>query len=107
VGEQLQVHPPGLRRSGRSLQDVAERVASAWQDLQNTVHGMGEIFGDDMVSSLIGTSYQAAHEMANESYTSAAERLRDFGEGLVVMADVYDRTEQANTDASASLGRAV
>lgn len=107
MGDQLEVHPPALRKAGKGLQDVSGRLKTAWQDLQNTVQGMGEMFGDDMVSSLIQASYEAAHGMAQESYTSAADRMKDFGDGLVVMADVYDKVEQANTDESSKVGKAV
>lgn len=107
MGDQLEVHPPSLRQAGRGLQDVAGRLKSEWQNLHNTVQGMGEMFGDDMVSSLIGASYQAAHGMAQDSYTSAADGLADFGDGLVAMADVYDKVEDATTEASSQVGRAV
>ncbi|HEY9392171.1 MAG TPA: type VII secretion target [Mycobacteriales bacterium] len=107
MGDQLEVHPPGLRRAGRELQDVAGRVEAAWQDLQNTVRGMGELFGDDIVGSLIGTSYHAAHDMAQESYTSVAEGLRDVGDRLVVMAQVYERAEQVTAEESGAVGRSL
>lgn len=106
-GDSVEFHSASLRQGGHGLQDAASRLHAEWQALVATVQGMGQVFGDDMVSSLIGTSYQAAHQMADESYTSAAQGLHDFGEGLVVMADVYDRTEQATTDAATSVGRAV
>jgi Protein of unknown function (DUF2580). len=107
VADQLEVHPPSLRRAGKELQDVAGRLKTAWQDLQNTVQGMGELFGDDMVGSLIGTSYRSAHGMAHDSYTSAAEGLRDVGDGLVVMAEVYERAEQATIEESSTVGRSL
>ena len=107
MADQLEVHPPSLRRAGKELQDVAGRVETAWQDLQNTVRGMGELFGDDIVGSLIGTSYQSAHGMADDSYTSAADGLRDIGDRLVVMADVYERVEQATIEESSTVGRSL
>lgn len=107
MGEQMEVYPPGLRKSGKGLGDTGNKVHAAWQDLQNTVTGMGQLFGDDMVSSLIGASYQAAHQMAHESFTSAADGLNGFGEGLTTMADVYDTTEDATTGQADALGREV
>jgi hypothetical protein len=68
---------------------------------------MGEMFGDDMVSSLIGMSYGAAQDMAAESYASAADGLAGFGQGLAAMADVYEKVEDANTTTVDELGRAM
>jgi hypothetical protein len=48
---------------------------------------MGEIFGDDPVSSLIGASYQAAHQIAEQSYASVAASFDGFGQALHAMAD--------------------
>jgi Excreted virulence factor EspC, type VII ESX diderm len=101
------VHPPSLREAGQGLQDAAERVATAWQTLQGAVQGMGEMFGDDMVSSLIAMTYGAAQDMAAESYASAAEGLAGFGAGLSAMADVYETVEEANTATVDDLGRAM
>lgn len=107
MGGHLEVHPSSLRQAGKGLHDVAGRLRQAWQDLENTARGMGGIFGDDMVSSLISASYQAAHGMAQESYTSAADGLEGFADGLAAMAEVYDKVEQATTDASATVAKAV
>jgi hypothetical protein len=97
VADEVQFHPPSLRGAGQELAAAAGRLQQEWQALLGAVRGMGEMFGDDMVSSLIGTSYQIAQEMAEESYTSAIQELRGIGDGLVVMAEVYDRTEQGIT----------
>ena len=106
MGE-VDFHTPSLRSAGQGLTDAAGRVQREWQSLVSTVKGMGDMFGDDMVGSLIGMSYQAAHEMADESYTSAAEQLQYLGEGLNVMAEMYDRTEEANTTSMDQFGRAM
>jgi hypothetical protein len=68
---------------------------------------MGDIFGDDMVGSLIATSYQAAHEIANDSYTSVAEGFQDFAGGLQSMAATYADAEQRTTDDVRQVGRAI
>lgn len=107
MGEELEAHPPTLRKAGKGLQDVSGRLTNAWQELQNTLHGMGEVFGDDVVSALIQASYEAAHGMAQESYTSAADRMKDFGDGLVVMADVFEKVEHATAEESSKLDKAV
>lgn len=91
---ELDFNSESLRASGTGLSDTADQLGQRWQQHDADVKGMGEMFGDDMVGSLIGMSYQTAHEMAGESFTSAIDELGFHGEGLQVMADNYDYTEQ-------------
>ena len=106
MADELEVGPASLRGAGRELQQIAQRLQSEWQAMTSTVQGMGDIFGDDMVSSLIATSYQAAHEIANDSYTSAAEGLQDFGGGLQTMADTYESAEERTAGDVRQVGEA-
>ena len=59
---------------------------------------MGDIFGDDLVGGLIGASYSAAQDIANDSFTSALDGFTQIADGLDAMAQLYDVTEQANTE---------
>lgn len=97
--EDLEVYPKSLRKSGGGLEDVADQVDNAWQGLVNSVSGMGEAFGDDMVSSLIATMYQSVQEAADETYTSVVDGMRDFGDGLMLMADNAEGAESDSADA--------
>jgi hypothetical protein len=106
VAGELEVRPESLRGAGRALQQAAQRLQSEWQAMTGTVQSMGDIFGDDMVSSLIATSYQAAHEIANDSYTSAAEGFQDFGGGLQTMAGTYESAEEQTTSDVRTVGGA-
>jgi uncharacterized phage infection (PIP) family protein YhgE len=94
MGDELDFDPPSLRGAGGELANAADQLNQQWQALLANVKGMGEIFGDDMVGSLIGISYQTAQQMADESFSSAIEELGYYGEGLNVMADNYEQTEQ-------------
>jgi len=107
LGDEVEFHTPSLRSSGKGLSDAGGRVDQEWKGLKNTVQGMGDMFGDDMVSSLIQMTYQIAQEMADESYTSAGEQLKYLGEGLNVMADIYDKTEDATTQTFDRFGKAM
>jgi hypothetical protein len=107
VADELEVRPESVRGAGRNLQQVAQRLQTEWQAMTATVQGMGDLFGDDMVSSLIAASYQAAHEIANDSYTSAAEGFQDFGGGLQAMAATYDEAEQETTADVRQAGEAI
>jgi len=104
VTGEFTAQPDELQAAGQSMVDVAGRLATAWQGLQATVQGMGELFGEDMVSSLIGMSYGAAQEMAAESFGSAAESLGWFGDGLAAMADQYRAAEAASAAAIDDVG---
>lgn len=107
MADELRFHPPSLREAGQGLSDVGERLAAEWQALVSTAEGMGDIFGDDDVGSLIATTYQAAQQIAEESYGSAAEGFGEFAGGLTEMADTYEQTEQATTEGVQDVGRAV
>jgi hypothetical protein len=96
VRDDLDVHPPALRQGGTHLTTVAEQLASQWEALRAQTAGMGDIFGDDDVGSLIGMSYQAAEQIAAECLGSVIEGLAGFGDGLGLMADQYDLVEQDN-----------
>jgi hypothetical protein len=104
VTGEFRVSPSGLREAGQELLDSADQVGTAWQQLTAAVAGMGELFGDDMVSSLIAMTYGAAQEMAAESYGSAADSLAYFGQGLGLMADVYTEAEQASDETITASG---
>lgn len=95
AGESLQVSFADLDRAAQSLAQVAESFNTAWQSFSAQVDSMGDIFGDDAVGGLIGGSYQAAHGIADETFTSAAEALMDFSDGLSRMAAAHERNERA------------
>jgi hypothetical protein len=105
AGGEFDVHPATLRAAGGSLNDAATRLQSEWQAMAGYSQGMADAFGDDMVSSLIGTTYQIAEQMAADSYTSAAEGLQEMADGLMSMADNYEATEQANTSTMDRIGQ--
>jgi hypothetical protein len=94
--EQFRVDPDSFRQAGQTLQDVADRLQQAWAAFSAQVQGMGDIFGDDMVGSLIGMSYGAAHGIADGAYTDVVEGLSGFAGGLTFMADSFDDIEQGN-----------
>jgi uncharacterized protein YukE len=103
----FEVHPPSLQAAGQRLRELADQLDTAWQAMEATVSGMGELFGDDEVSSLIGESYQAAHEMAAESYGSVAEEFADDGDGLDQMAQQYTDADTGSDDVIADVAGAL
>ncbi|HZB30625.1 MAG TPA: PE domain-containing protein [Streptosporangiaceae bacterium] len=107
MADELRFHPPSLREAGQGLSEVGERLAAEWQALVAAAQGMGDIFGDDDVGSLIAATYQAAQQIAEESYGSAAAGFGEFGGGLTDMAATYEQTEQATTEDVQDVGGAV
>jgi PE family len=107
VADELRFHPPSLRDAGQGLSDVGDRLGAEWQALVAMAEGMGDIFGDDDVGSLIAATYQAAQQIAAEAYGSAAQGFGDFGGGLTDMAATYEQTEQTTTEDVQDVGGAV
>jgi hypothetical protein len=83
VSAGVEVDLEALRRAGEQLIRAAERLEGEWAAFSSQVQSMGDIFGDDAVGGLIGASYQAAHQIADECFVSVAESFDDFGTGLV------------------------
>ena len=98
TGSGFQVDPQSLRTASQGVTAAAQQLSQQWQALQSTAQGMGDIFGDDMVGGLIGASYSAAEGIASDSFSSALDGFGQIADGLGAMADLYDTTEQANTD---------
>lgn len=94
----FQIDPSSLRAASKSIGDTAQRLYDEWSGLNSQASAMGDIFGDDMVGGLIGASYAGAQEVADDSFTSATDGFGEVADGLGAMADMYDETEQANTD---------
>jgi uncharacterized protein YukE len=97
-GGELEVTPETLRAAARELTQAGQRLQADWQALAGQVQGMGQLFGADMVSSLIAATYQAAQQIANDCLTSAAEGFTGFGGGLEQMAGTFQDAETATTE---------
>jgi hypothetical protein len=93
-----------LSQAGRDLWAAAEKLNLEWQNMQGVADGV--TFGNDIVSALIGASYQAAHGMAQKTYDSAAAAFADFGKNIVDMGGVYDQTELGNIETVRQIGGA-
>jgi hypothetical protein len=94
----LQVDTDTLRSGGAALEQCGARLNEAWSAFSGSVRAMGDIFGDDDVGSIIGTSYEAAHSIAEAAFTSSAERFGEFGQALAAAADRHDANERQITD---------
>lgn len=90
----------GLRDSGKGMDEVAERILAEWESLKAESADLDAIFGDgaDDVGGLIRMLYEAVHSLAEESFTSAVEDFKAFGEALKRMGDNHEQTEQANAE---------
>jgi hypothetical protein len=85
-----------LSQAGQDLWAAANQLDLDWKNMQGVANSV--TFGTDIVSALIGISYQTAHGMAEKTYNSAAAAFADFGASIVDMGGVYDQTESGNID---------
>jgi uncharacterized protein YukE len=98
-----EIDPTALRQAAKSLGVVGEQLSSQWNALMSTVQGMGEPWGGDDIGMLIGMSYLAVQDVANESYTSAAQDLAGYAEKLTAVADNHERNEQESAAAISAI----
>jgi uncharacterized protein YukE len=96
--EGFQVEPESMRTAAQRLQQVGEKIAQEWQSFASGIQSRGDVFGDDPVGGLIAASYQAAHQLAENCYTSSVQAFGSFGTGLTQMATNYEQTEQQITE---------
>ena len=89
----VEVDVDALRRAGEQLIRAAERLDREWAAFSSQVQSAGDIFGDDAVGGLIGASYQAAHQIADECFVSVVESFDDFGAALEESADNHEANE--------------
>ena len=87
-----------LRRGGDSIGNAATRLTDAWAAHAGRVAAMGDIFGNDPIGGLIGTSYRAAHTIAERSYESVVASLASFDRALHGAADSFDDMKAAHVD---------
>ena len=92
------IDPGVLRAAGKGVADAAQSLSDKWQALMASSDGMGDIFGDDMVGGLIGASYMAATDIADDSFSSTVDGYWQVVDGLDAMAEMYDDTEQENAE---------
>ncbi|MFC6880079.1 MULTISPECIES: WXG100 family type VII secretion target [Actinomadura] len=88
------IRPDTLRSASSGLKAAGERLSSEWKDLVAKVEGMGQPWGGDDIGMLIGESYNAIQEQADESFTGAAEDMAAYSEKLKAMADNYEKAEE-------------
>ncbi|SEG78557.1 hypothetical protein SAMN04489712_11291 [Thermomonospora echinospora] len=104
MGNELQARTGDLRSAGERLRLAGQRLDADYKALSGQIQGLGGVFGEDMISSLLKASYESAEGVAADCYTSAAEGYADFGAGLATMAGHLDDTERENTDGVQQIG---
>lgn len=101
----IEVHAGSLRRGGDSIGDASTRLANAWTAHAERVAAMGDIFGSDPIGGLVGTSYRAAHQIAQRSYESVVASLDSFSRALHSLADTMDNLQAAQVERVTQLRR--
>lgn len=101
---EMEIEPSSLRKSGGDLKAAATRLEAAWKEHEAQVKGMGEPWGNDDIGQLIGLSYLAIHAIAEETFTSVTDGMKEHGEGVHVMAATYQDSDDQTRDAVRAAG---
>ena len=104
-GDGIDVDAGAIRRSGQRVHTTGTAVSGLTSDHVKAVSSAGLTWGDDDISALIGGSYQAVHDQAVQSLEAAAAALRDYGEGLQLMAGSHEDAELASQTAIQAITR--
>jgi hypothetical protein len=103
----MEIDAAGMRRSGGDLKAAAQRLEAAWNEHERQVQGMGEPWGNDDIGQLIGISYLVIHEIAQETFNSVIDGMKDHGEGAHAMADTYQDSDDKTDEKVRSVEREV
>lgn len=93
MGEQLKVDTGQIRRSATGMRGSAAQLRSRLQAFQAKMAGYGEPWGSDEIGIAIGAIYTAASELAFECYASQIDGIDEMAEGVIVMANNYQKSE--------------
>jgi hypothetical protein len=89
----FQITPDELRKSATGLVDVVDRLGTALNTLESTLHGYGAPWGSGLLGPIIGELYEGIHEMAMNSLETNAEIMSEYAEGLDTMAADVEELE--------------
>ncbi len=99
------VEPDQMRGAATGINDAAVSFEQAIQDFVNTVNGLVEEPGQDMISPLIWAAHSAVFQIAMQCLGSNTEVLHTHARKLYSAADNLQATDQANADAFTQIHR--
>jgi uncharacterized protein YukE len=99
------VEPDQMRGAATGINDAATSFDQAIQDFVNTVNGLVEEPGQDMISPLIWGAHSAVFQIAMQCLGSNAQILHTHARKLYSAANNLQATDQANADAFNSMHR--
>ncbi len=103
--ENTEIYPDQLQAAGNELGRVAQDLGTRFQRLVGEVGALAAPWGNDEIGMLIGESYTAVQELAQETITSIVTSLEDFGTGLIDFAEAARRTDEDLARTFQQLGR--
>jgi hypothetical protein len=107
MGEELHARTADLRSAGERIRQAGQQLDTDYKSLTAQLKGLGGVFGEDMISSLLKASYESAEGVATDTFTSAAEGYVDFAAGLAKAAGHLDDTERENVGGVQQIGRPI
>lgn len=97
MGDRVHVDPASLRVTGRRMQAEADAVTQALHQLRSTLHGLGDVCGDDGPGHTFGAAYRPQAQQLETLIDVLAQGLHAVSSRLQEMAGNYEGAEQANT----------
>jgi excreted virulence factor EspC (type VII ESX diderm) len=101
------VQPEGIRDAATGLHDTAASFEAQIQAFVDTVNGLVEEPGTDMVSPLIWAAHDAVFTIAMQCLTSNTAVLHSHADRLHAAADRFDAVDRVNADHFDRLHRAL
>ncbi|MCG5221174.1 hypothetical protein [Streptosporangium sp. KLBMP 9127] len=81
----MELQTSSLQFAGSGLHAAMKELSDYWVALGNALDGLEPMVGEDLISQLIGGSYAAIREAADETLGSVMSGLHSFGTGVLQM----------------------
>ncbi|TYB59214.1 hypothetical protein FXF51_35170 [Nonomuraea sp. PA05] len=79
-----EIHAPSLRAAGQGLHGAVEQLVAHWTSLGRALDELQpKMVGEDLVSQLIGGSFQGIRETADDTLRSVMAGLAGHGEKVL------------------------
>jgi hypothetical protein len=96
----IDVDPDRMHASGSRITSAAQDLEWRISAFQQHLTGYGDVFGSDVVGSMIAGCYGAISGGAMKCYASNTRALGDQGSRVCRMAGTYQQADSVSTAAS-------
>ena len=96
MSNSFEVNTEGILRSAPGIKDLAGRVSNIYSGLYGTLRSLGEPWGGDATGQAFADNYLSPAEEMLNGIGGMREVLVSTGNGVVTMAEGFQRTELEN-----------